>query len=358
MSIVPKASILDISPYVGGEATIKKVAAHPARLTSNEGALGPSPAAVAALAAAAGRISLYPSGAADGLRSALGARWGLNPAQIVCGNGSDDILSLLAYAYLNEGDEALHSTHAFLLYPIATRAAGATPVAVPETNLTADLDAFLAAVTPRTRLVWLANPNNPTGTYVGGDALRRFRAALRPDILLVLDGAYAEFADAVDYQDGSALVDAFPNVVMTRTFSKAFALAGARIGWGYAPPAVVDVLHRIRGPFNVNGPAQAAGVAACEDRAHYAATIAHTLQWRSRTSQALNQLGFPVTPSQANFVLMHCGLYTQAVYDHLAGAEIFVRPVHSYGLPEYLRVSIGSAPDMQRFLAAMEAFER
>ena len=226
----PKPGILDIEAYVGGASKIAGVD-RVIKLSSNEGALGPSPRAVEAYRAIAADMHRYPDGGATRLRGLLAERWGLEADNIVCGNGSDDVLQLLARAYSGQGDEVLYSEHGFLVYPIAAKSCGATPVTAPETGLTTSVDALLARVTERTRIVFVANPNNPTGTYISSDEMRRLHAGLPKDVLLVIDAAYAEFVDANDYEDGSALVRGYSNVVMTRTFSKIFGMGGLRLGW-------------------------------------------------------------------------------------------------------------------------------
>ena len=260
----PRPGILGITPYVGGEAKIAGVD-RPIRLASNESALGPSAKAVAAYRALAGEIHRYPDGGADELREALGRCHGLDPARIVCGAGSDELITLLLRSFAGPGDEVLYSRHGFLMYPINAQAAGATPVAAPEQALTTDVDALLERVTERTRVVFVANPNNPTGTYLSAAEMARLHAGLPPSVVLAIDAAYAEFVNRNDYEAGMTLVDRAKNVVMLRTFSKIYALAGLRLGWAYCPPAIADILNRMRSPFNVNAPALAAGVAAVED---------------------------------------------------------------------------------------------
>src|SRR5690606_24331634 len=241
--------------------------------------LGPSPRAVEAFRAAADTLALYPDGSATRLRTALARHYGLNADRIVCGAGSDELLSLLAYAYLGPGDEAIHTRHGFLVYEIAIRAAGATPVVAPEMDLKADVDAILDRVGERTRIVFLANPNNPTGTYLPIDEIRRLHAGLPPSVLLILDAAYAEYVRRNDYEAGIELVATSENVVMTRTFSKVYGLASLRLGWAYCPASVADVLNRIRGPFNVNGAALEAGIAALADTSHIERAVAHNAHW-------------------------------------------------------------------------------
>src|SRR6516225_2124996 len=297
----PRPGVLDIDPYVPGKSAAEGVA-RLFKLSSNETPLGPSPKAKAAYLKVAEQLQDYPDGAATPLREAIGRAFGLDPARIVCGAGSDDLLNLLADAFLRDGDEAIHTTHSFLVYPIATLGSGATPVAAAERNYTADVDAMLAAVSERTKVVFLANPNNPTGTYVSFDEIKRLRRGLPPHVLLVLDAAYAEYARRNDYEAGIELVATSENVVMCRTFSKIYGLAALRLGWLYGPPHVVDAINRIRGPFNVNAPAMAAGIAALQDSAHVEAARAHNEKWLAWLLAEIRKLGLEVTSSSANFV--------------------------------------------------------
>jgi histidinol-phosphate aminotransferase len=340
----PRASVLAIDPYVpgksgalGGEKVFK--------LSSNETPLGPSPKALQAFREASGDLSLYPDGSARKLRTAIARRYGLDPDRIVCGNGSDDLLHLLAAAYVGPGDEGVYTRHGFLVYPIAIHAAGGTPVVAPERDLTADVDAILAAVTDRTRIVFLANPNNPTGTYVPFDEVKRLHAALPSNVLLVLDGAYAEYVRVNDYSAGLELAAACPNVVMTRTFSKIHGLASLRIGWAYGSEQVCDALNRIRGPFNVSGPALEAGAAAIADSEHVETSAAHNERWLRWLSDAIAALGLTVTPSVANFVLVHfpdrSGASAADAERFLSRHGLIVRGVGSYGLPGALRITVG-----------------
>ena len=300
----PRQGILDIAPYVPGKSTV--AGGGPViKLSSNETPFGPSPRAIEAYLKEAQTLSRYPDGSARPLREAIAKLYGLDPARIVCGAGSDELLSLLATAYLGPGDEAIYSRHGFLVYRIVILARGATPVVAPEKNHTADVDEILARVTPATRMVFLANPNNPTGTYITFDEVKRLRAGLPEDVVLVLDAAYAEYVRANDYEAGIELVATTHNTVMTRTFSKIYGLASLRIGWAYCPDAVADALNRIRGPFNVSGPAIAAGVASLEDRASMARAVEHNETWLGRMTEALTALGLGVTPSAANFLLVH-----------------------------------------------------
>jgi histidinol-phosphate aminotransferase len=342
---VPRPGVLAIEPYVPGKSGAPgETKVH--KLSSNETPLGPSPKAIAALQEAAGKLALYPDGSVSRLRNAIGARFGLDPSRIVCGNGSDDLLHLLATAYVGPGDEGILTEHGFAVYKIAILASGGTPVIAREKNLTADVDAILACVTERTRIVYIANPNNPTGTYVPLSEVKRLHAALPKNVLLVLDSAYSEYVRAPDYSDGTELVSANDNVVMTRTYSKIFGLASLRLGWCYAPAEVCDALNRIRGPFNVNGGALEAGIAALEDVAHLETAISHNEKWLAWLTSELRALGLDVTPSVANFVLIHfppaSGLDAAAADAFLTKRGLILRGVGSYGLPHALRLTVGT----------------
>ena len=353
---VPRPGILDITPYVGGEAKAPGTA-RPIRLASNESALGPSPKAIAAYRALAGEIHRYPDGGSETLRAALAARHGLDPARIVCGAGSDELIALLLRAYAGPGDEVLYSRHGFLMYPIGALAVGATPVAAPEWALTADVDALLARVTPRTRAVFIAHPNNPTGTYLGIPEIERLHRGLPPSVLLVIDAAYAEFVGRNDYDPGIALVNRAENVVMLRTFSKIYALAALRLGWAYCTPEVADVLHRVRGPFNINAAAQAAGVAAVEDVEAVARARAHNDRWLPWFADRLTALGIALAPSVGNFVLAGFA-DADAAYAFLQARGILTRKMGAYGLPDRLRITIGTGEEMETVAAALAEFAR
>ncbi len=358
-AISPQPGIMDITPYVGGESAIAGVQ-RIIKLASNEGALGPSPRAVAALRETAGDIYRYPDGGCRALRDAIGERFGLDPARMVCGAGSDEVIGMLCRAYAGAGDEVLYTEHGFLMYPIAAKTAGATPVTAPETNLTADVDTLLAAVTANTRIVFIANPNNPTGTYLSEDELTRLRSGLPAGVLLVIDAAYAEYMDHADYSPGERLVEAGDNVVMTRTFSKIFGLGGARLGWAYCPPAIADVLNRVRNPFNVASPAQAAGVAALGDMEFMERARAHNTQWRAWFSTRVRALGLDVPESVCNFVLVRfpseAGRDAEAADAALRSQGIIVRRMVAYGLPDSLRITIGLEDEMRAALAALAKF--
>jgi histidinol-phosphate aminotransferase len=339
----PRSGVLAIQAYVPGKSDAPG-AAKVFKLSSNETPLGPSAEALAAYGAVGGHLQDYPDGSASALREAIGGVYGLDPDRIVCGAGSDDLLNLLARAFLADGDEAIHTTHGFLVYPIATLGTGATPVVAPETNLTADVDAILKAVTPKTKIVFLANPNNPTGTYVPFDEVRRLHRSLPGNVLLVLDAAYAEYVRRNDYEAGIELVATSDNVVMTRTFSKIYGLAALRLGWLYGPAHVVDAINRIRGPFNVNAPAIAAGIAAIKDAAHVERSRAHNAQWLEWLTQEIGKLGLKVTPSVANFVLIHFASEkaTADANAFLTKRGLVLRQVGAYKLPNALRMTVGS----------------
>lgn len=355
----PRSGILEIQAYVGGKAAAAG-SARTIKLSANESALGPSPKAIEAIEASLGDAHRYPDGGADRLRAAIAKRFTLPPAQIVCGSGSDELIHLLIAAFAGPGDEVLYSAHGFLMYRLNALAVGATPVAAPESGLRTDVEAILASVTSRTRLVFIANPNNPTGSYITSDELSRLHAGLPDDVVLVIDAAYAEYVRRDDYTTGEELVDRAENVVMTRTFSKMFGLAALRLGWLYAPPGIVDVLNRVRGPFNVNSLAQTAGIAALDDQDHQQRSIAHNDQWLPRLTQAIAGLGLMVHPSIANFILIDFS----AASPKTAGAAstwlerdgITARPMVAYGLPDCLRLSIGSDEDNKAAIDSIERF--
>lgn len=352
----PKPGILDIEPYKPGKSGAKGVTVF--KLSSNESPQGASPRAIEAYTAAANHLALYPDGSAARLRQAIAARYGLNADHIVCGAGSDEILQLLAHAYLGHGDEAIYSQYGFLVYPIAIASNGATAVVVPEKDFTADVDGILAAVTAKTKMVFLANPNNPTGTYLPFSAVKRLHAGLPPHVVLVLDAAYAEFVRHDDYESGIALVSEAENVVMTRTFSKVYGLAALRLGWCYAPAHVADVLNRIRGPFNVSEAALAAGVAAVEDQSFIDTGVSENNRELAWLTGELRQLGLTVTPSVGNFILVHFGAdKTAPMADaFLQQNGIIVRRMDAYGLPGALRMSIGLHEANAAVVAALKRF--
>lgn len=355
---VPKSGILEIAPYIPGKAKATAPDGPVHKLSSNETPLGASPKAIAAFKASGDALELYPDGASTDLRETIAKVNGLNADQIICGAGSDEILSLISYAYLSQGDEAIFCEHGFLVYEIAIRAAGATPIVAPEMDCTANVDAILERVTDKTKIVFIANPNNPTGTYIPFDEVKRLHAGLPPETLLVLDAAYAEYVRRNDYEAGIELVSTHENVIMTRTFSKVYGLAFLRLGWAYGPDHIIDALNRIRGPFNTNGPALAAGIASMQDRAFVDQAVAHNEEWLPKLTQALEAMGLNVTPSVANFVLIHFpedGAKSAEEADkYLLSKGCILRRVRGYGFPNALRMTVGTAEanrDVIKYLA-------
>ncbi|WDR01462.1 histidinol-phosphate transaminase [Devosia algicola] len=344
----PQPGILNIAPYVPGRS--QAAAGQKAiKLSSNESPLGASPRAIEAYKAVGEHLEIYPEGTSAVLREALAAVHGLDGARIVCGNGSDDLLHLLAQCYIGDGDEAVMSQYGFSVYPIVTEAAGGRLVMAPESDFTASVDALLAAVSARTKIMFLANPNNPTGTYLSAREVKRLQAGLPPDVLLVLDSAYAEYVTASDYSVGVDLVEGCDNVVMVRTFSK-MGLAAARIGWLYGPAHVVDALNRIRGPFNVNLGGQMAAAAAARDTAFTDRLARYNAQWRDWLSAQLSSNRMRVVPSQANFIMVLFAEPTHAetAFEALLAKGLIVRQIgSSYGIANGLRISIGPEAAMR-----------
>ena len=355
----PRPGVLDIAAYVPGrEKAVDGV--RTVKLSSNETPLGPSPAARDAAREAMGNLALYPDGSAHVLKDAIAAAHGVDAKRLIVGNGSDELLGLACQCFLGPGDEAIHTEHGFLVYPIQIRAAGATAVVAPESGLTASVDAILERVTERTKAVFLANPNNPTGTYIPYDEVRRLHAALRPDILLLLDGAYAEYVRRNDYAAGMEMAADNENVLVTRTFSKIHGLAALRVGWGYGAPQLIDAMNRIRGPFNVNAAAIAAGAAAIADRAHVTRAIEHNERWLPELTARLEGIGLTVTPSVANFVLVHFpdepGRTAAEADGFLLERGYVLRRVAGYGLPNALRLTIGDDEACEGVIAALTEF--
>ncbi|MFW2851008.1 histidinol-phosphate transaminase [Sphingomonas sp. TX0543] len=354
---VPKPWIMEIAPYIPGRSTTddgRKVA----KLSSNENPLGTSPKARAAFASATTSLERYPDASATELRDTLASRHGLDPARIIYGNGSDEVLHLAAGAFAGPGDEVIYVNYGFSVYPIATRRVGATPVVAPDKDYATDVDAILAAVTDRTRIVFVANPNNPTGTYAPRADIERLHAGLRPDILLVLDHAYAEYIDGDDDDGGMALAERAPNVLVTRTFSKMYGLAAERIGWGYAAPAIIEAMHRIRLPFSITIAGTAAAVAAVGDSDFVAHTKAHNAKWRAWFASEIAKLGnagLRAVPSQANFILVlfEGALTAEAAYKGLMDAGYIVRWLPGQGLPHGLRITIGTEDETKGVVAAL-----
>jgi len=356
-----KPYVADLQAYVPGKASIgdRPVVA---KLSSNENPFGPSPKAVDAMTAVLGNSHLYPDPASTALREALAARHGIEADRIICGTGSDELIHLVAGAFAGVGDEVLYVRHGFAVYDIATRRVGATPVVAPDADYTCDVDAVLAAVTPRTRVVFLANPNNPTGTLISAAEVRRLHAGLPSDCVFALDAAYAEFAEG-EYEDGIALARAHANVVALRTFSKIYGLAAQRIGWAYAQPAIIDAMHRIRAPFNVPTTGQAGAIAALADQAWVERTRTHTIEWRQWLAgevAALGNAGLRAIPSGANFVLVEfpeTGPLTAAAGNAALLADgIIARYLAVQGMPRCIRISIGTEAETRAAAASLRRF--
>lgn len=340
----PKPGILDIETYVGGKASIVGVA-EPLKLSSNENILGSSPMARLAFEETAGKLHIYPDGKASALRDAVAARYRLEPDRLIFGCGSDEVFTMLAQTYCEAGDNVVQGEFGFLAYRIAARSAGAEVRFAPMPALRFDVDEALKRVDERTRIVFLDNPGNPTGASLQRDEVERLHRELPPACILVIDGAYAEFVDDPAFCDGLDLARNAENIVVTRTFSKIHGLAALRVGWGYAPTAIIDALERIRGPFNVNLPAQSAALAALGDEDFQQRSRALVLQWRPWLAQQLGGLGLDVIPSQGNFVLVGFpvtpGRTAREAEAFLASRGILVRGLANYGLPDQLRITIG-----------------
>ncbi|MFB3102912.1 MAG: histidinol-phosphate transaminase [Alphaproteobacteria bacterium] len=353
-----KEGVLRVTPYAGSEA--KADGGQLINISSNESAYEASARAREAYANAAANLRRYPEIDARSLRQALAAHYGLEPERIICGTGSDQIIDLIALAFAGVGDEVVYSAHGFQMYPIAAHAVGAMPVAAREVNLTADVDALLDRVNERTRIVFLANPNNPTGTFVTRDELARLHAGLPGEVLLVIDAAYAEYVTQADYEPGVELARAHENVVMTRTFSKIYALASLRVGWAYGPRDIIGILDRIRPPFNVNAPAIAGAIAALADRDHTENARRHNSEVLPWFADQVAALGLTVNPSAANFVIVHFDPETpkdaESAYQHLFSKGIVTRRVGGYGLPDWVRMSIGTREEMTTVLDALKEF--
>lgn len=357
MTLRPRSEILDIHPYTPGISKIEGVN-RVIKLSANEGAFGPPPGVAAAVASLAESFHRYPDGEAAALRQAIGARFGLDPANITCGAGSDDMLYLLCHIFGGAGTELIMTAHGFSIFEIAGRLAGCRVIKVPEHNRTTDVDAILAAVTPATRLVFVANPNNPTGTFIPTAETERLRRNLPPEVVLVLDAAYAEYVDRPDYDPGVRLVESTPNTVMTRTFSKIFGLGGLRLGWAYSPPAIVDLLNRARSPFNVSLAAHDAGIAALAAPGWIEQSRAHNNAERARMTKALHDAGIAITPSVTNFILADFGNAgrAEAADAHLRRRGLIVRRVGGYGLPQCLRITVGLAEENDLLIEALTDF--
>lgn len=337
---VARPNLDALRPYRAAGGIVAKY-----NLSANEACLGASPAAIAAAVAAAQSLDRYPDGSALALRTAIGNRYGLPTEHLICGAGSEELISLIVQAYAAPDDEVLFSQYGFIKYELAARAYGAIPVRAPETAFTADVNALLDAVTPRTRIVFLANPNNPTSTYLPEGEVRRLRSGLRADIVLVIDAAYAEFVERQDYSDGCTLAQESGNTLALHTFSKIHGLAGLRCGWGYGAPALIETLHKVRGAFNVSTVAQSAATAAIGDLAHERQAREHNTHWLAWLSAQLEAAGLDVIPSVCNFLVARfkdvpaC----QAAVDALAAQSVLAMGLSGYGLPQALRITVGTS---------------
>jgi len=353
--LTPRPGIMDIAPYIGG---MSKDTSFKGKLSSNESAVGTSPAAVEAYTKAGETLHRYPDGGSIALREALASHYEIEENRIVCVSGSDDLLTMICRAYAGPGDEVLYSEHGFLMYPLSALSVGATPVTAPELGYRMDVDLMLAAVTPNTKVVFVTNPSNPTGTYTTRDELAKLHAGLPDHVALVIDGAYAEFVTADDFDSGLELARTADNVLMTRTFSKIYGLAGLRLGWGYGSDQIVDVLNRIRGPFNVGAPSQAAGLAALQDHDFMLAARDHNTKWLAWLADQLTDMGLSVVPSVANFVLVKfndvgdahaCDLFLQE-------QGFYLRRMDEYGFPDHLRLSVGAEDENTGVIVAVRAY--
>lgn len=356
MLLVPRKGILDIEPYVPGLS--KADAGRILKLSSNENPFGPSPVAVQAYREAADNIHRYPDGGSFSLREALAKKHQIAAERIVCGTGSDELITLLCQAYVGAGDEVLYTEHGFLMYPIAALAAGGKPVKASEPERKTCFQTLLDSITEKTKIIFIANPNNPTGSTVYKDELLAFHRKLPKDILLVIDSAYAEYVGDDAYTDGKDLVDQFDNVVMLRTFSKVYGLGGMRIGWSYSSLEIANVLNRIRGIFNLSIAAQAAALAVLEDKIYVEKSVLNNAEQRAVMTEKIKSLGLTVYPSGGNFLLFSLGSEEKAAacFSFLKDRGILLRAMTAYGLPDCLRMTIGLPDDMVEVFEAIKAF--
>lgn len=355
-----RPGVQKLSPYVPGkpvEELAREFGLHPAdivKLASNENPLGPSPMAVAAIQAALPEMTRYPDGNGFALKQALSRRLAVSPVMITLGNGSNDILELITRAFVGPQHEVIFSEHAFAVYPIVTQAVGASAVVVPAKNWGHDLDAMAAAITPQTRLIFVANPNNPTGTWIERDELERFLARVPEQVIVVLDEAYTEYVETTDVPNGLDYLSNYPNLLVSRTFSKAYGLAALRVGYGICQPAIADAMNRVRQPFNVNSLALAAAVATLEDDAYLAESRRINREGMAQLEAGFAALKLRWIPSRGNFVAVDLGREAAPVFQTLLRQGVIVRPVANYGMPNHLRVSIGLPEENQRFLDVLK----
>jgi len=357
--IKPLPQLAGVNAYVPGEAP-KYLGGPSYKLASNENPLGASPKAKAVYAEFASKLEIYPDGTAKDLKAAIAKKHGLDPNRIVVGAGSDEVFLMLGRAYLGPGDESICTAHAFAIYAIIAQQQGSKIIEVAEKNFTADVDAILAAVTPKTKIVWLANPNNPTGTYLPYDEVKRLHAGLPSNVLLVLDGAYAEFVRKNDYASGIELVSQFDNVMMTRTFSKLYGLAGLRVGWGYAPAHVIDAIEKVRMPFNVNLTAQAVAIAALEDEAFTQESLAHNDRELPRLVGELRGMGLEVIDGVGNFCVARFpetkGKTAAEALQFMKDRGVTVRGLSGYKMPNHLRISVGTVEGNDAAIKLLKEF--
>ena len=354
----PNKAIKNLKPYNPGKSPATK-GSKVFKLSANETPLGPSKKAIKAFSEVAGGLQDYPDGGATKLRNAIAKNQKINPDNVICGCGSDELISLICRAYLEPNDEAIYSQYGFLMYKISIIAAGGKPVVAKEKELRTDVDQILKCVTKKTKIVFIANPNNPTGTYISSNEIKKLRKSLDKKILLVIDAAYAEYVNRNDYQTGNELVTKNNNVVVTRTFSKIHGLAALRIGWMYAPKNVVDTINRIRLPFNVNSAAAAAATAAINDKMTTQKAIQHNQKWIAWTTEEIKKLGLKVTPSVANFILIHFGKgqkNAEMADKFLTKNGFVLRDLKPYGLKNALRMTIGTKEANQGVVKALKKF--
>jgi histidinol-phosphate aminotransferase len=355
---IPKPGVMDIAAYVGGKSSAKP-GVTVVKLSSNETPLGPSPLAAKAFVQAATALHRYPDGSALKLREAIAEMQKLPIDNIVCGAGSDELIGLLIHAYASAGDDIVMSAHGFLMYKIYAQGFGVNVVMAPEKNLRANVDALLASITPRTKIVFIANPNNPTGSYITKEEMKRLHAGLPAHVILAIDDAYSEYVTAKDYSDGRELVAASQNAVMLRTFSKIYGLSALRLGWMYAPAAICDAINRVRGPFNVSTPAIEAGAAAMRDTAFTQRAREFNTLWLAWMTRELSTFGLKIYPSIANFVLVE---FKEGKHDAASANRflmehgLIVRDVVAYGLPKHLRITIGLEEDNRAVVKTLAQF--
>lgn len=350
--------VKDLSPYQPGkpidELERELGISNSIKLASNENPLGPSKQVNAAINAEFSDLSRYPDANGFALKQALQERFNIAAGKITLGNGSNDVLELLGRVFLQPGNEVIYSAHSFVVYMLVAQASGAKSIVTPAQEWGHDLDAMAKAITPETRMIFIANPNNPTGTWADQSALDTFMAKVPDNVLVVLDEAYTEYVTEATYPDGLLLQNTFSNLIVTRTFSKAYGLAAMRVGYAVADAAITDLLNRVRPPFNVNSLALAAAVAALNDEAHLQSSINLNLQGMKQLEQGFTELGLSWIPSVGNFITLDCGKEAAPVYQGLLQEGVIVRPVANYGMPNHLRITVGLPEENQRCLVALE----